>query len=173
VKTTWAKNTQGFTIVELLIVVVVIAILAAISIVAYSGIQNRANDSAVKNDLSNLAKKIKMYEATNGELPKGGSATGNSASFPAITFSVAKSSYATNGDNLHYCQGLKSGQETFTIAARSKSLTTFIYTPESGFTESTSGSVSGHCTAGWDGGTYTRSYGYYMTNNQWWPWTNG
>ena len=35
---TWAKNKQAFTIVELLIVIVVIAILAAITIVAYTGI---------------------------------------------------------------------------------------------------------------------------------------
>ena len=39
-----SKKTSGFTIVELLIVVVVIAILAAISIVAYNGIQERANN---------------------------------------------------------------------------------------------------------------------------------
>ena len=40
----WVSKKSGFTIVELLIVVVVIAILAAISIVAYAGIQNRANE---------------------------------------------------------------------------------------------------------------------------------
>ena len=44
------KNT-GFTIVELLIVIVIIGILAAITIVAYNGIQNRANDTVIKNDL--------------------------------------------------------------------------------------------------------------------------
>ena len=38
---------SGFTIVELLIVIVVIAILAAISLVAYTGVQNSANDAAV------------------------------------------------------------------------------------------------------------------------------
>lgn len=43
----WAKKDKsGFTIVELLIVVVVIAILAAITIVAYNGIQNRAKKSS-------------------------------------------------------------------------------------------------------------------------------
>ena len=42
----WTKHKQqhGFTIVELLIVIVVIGILAAITIVAYNGIQNRATN---------------------------------------------------------------------------------------------------------------------------------
>ena len=50
-----ARN--GFTIVELLIVIVVIAILAAVSFVAYSGIQNEAADSAVRSDLSQAGRK--------------------------------------------------------------------------------------------------------------------
>ncbi len=54
---TWAQQ-RGFTIVELLIVVVVIAILAAITIVAYNGIQNRARDSIIRNDLALLTKAI-------------------------------------------------------------------------------------------------------------------
>lgn len=41
----------GFTIVELLIVIVVIAILAAITIVAYTGIQNRAAGTVLQSDL--------------------------------------------------------------------------------------------------------------------------
>jgi prepilin-type N-terminal cleavage/methylation domain-containing protein len=167
------KKQAGFTIVELLIVIVVIAILATISIVAYNGIQDRANNSAVQSDMTNLAKKIRIYEAENGGLPKGGSATGNSAAFPGVTFKVSKGAYATNGNNLSYCQGAKSGQQTFAIAARSKSLTTFVYTPESGFTQSGSGSVAGNCGAGWDGDVYSHSYGYYMVNDQWWNWTNG
>jgi len=48
---------RGFTIVELLIVVVVIAILAAITIVSYNGITNKANDTAIQNDLDTLRKK--------------------------------------------------------------------------------------------------------------------
>ena len=67
------KYKQGFTIVELLIVIVVIAILAAISIVAYNGIQDRANDTAIKSDISNNVKQIELYAAENGEYPKGGS----------------------------------------------------------------------------------------------------
>lgn len=63
----WAKKQKGFTIVELLIVVVVIAILAAITIVAYNGIQNRAKDSAVKSAVSSASKKVGMYAVSNAD----------------------------------------------------------------------------------------------------------
>lgn len=51
---------NGFTIVELLIVVVVIAILAAITIVSYNGISAKANDSAVVSALQSTVKKLKV-----------------------------------------------------------------------------------------------------------------
>ena len=59
------KNTNGFTIVELLIVVVVIAILAAITIVSYNGITTQANNSAVKSGLSTAAKKLTVKSQTD------------------------------------------------------------------------------------------------------------
>jgi len=52
-----SKN-RGFTIVELLIVVVVIAILAAITIVSYNGITQRAKDAAVKNDAASASQTL-------------------------------------------------------------------------------------------------------------------
>ena len=66
----WAQKYKGFTIVELLIVVVVIAILAAITIVAYNGIQNRAKVVAVQAEVSQASTKIDIYAATNdGQYP--------------------------------------------------------------------------------------------------------
>jgi len=50
---------SGFTIVELLIVIVVIGILAAITIVAYNGIQTRAQTTKINSDLTMLDKAIK------------------------------------------------------------------------------------------------------------------
>lgn len=61
------KNGQGFTIVELLIVIVIIAILAAITIVAYNGIQQRARDATRKSDIAALAKAVKLYSVDNGD----------------------------------------------------------------------------------------------------------
>ncbi len=60
----WAKQ-KGFTIVELLIVIVVIGILAAISIVAYNGIQQRAQTATLMSDLDNAAKQLKIDQTIN------------------------------------------------------------------------------------------------------------
>ena len=59
-------NSRGFTIVELLIVIVVIAILATITVVAYNGIQSRAQDTKRAQDISNIKKALQAYEAVNG-----------------------------------------------------------------------------------------------------------
>lgn len=52
---------KAFTIVELLIVIVVIGILAAITIVAYNGVQARSRDNVRKSDLSQIAKSLHLY----------------------------------------------------------------------------------------------------------------
>lgn len=62
------KQRSGFTLVELLIVIVVIAILAAISVVAYNGIQSRARDTIRKNDAATIAKLMTLYATENGPI---------------------------------------------------------------------------------------------------------
>ena len=62
---------NGFTIVELLIVIVVIAILAAITTVAFNGIQNRAKETSFKQDLSQADEQLKVFQAasSSGKFP--------------------------------------------------------------------------------------------------------
>lgn len=57
----------GFTIVELLIVVVVIAILAAITIVTFNGIKDRATVASLKSDLNAASKMMEMAKVDNAD----------------------------------------------------------------------------------------------------------
>lgn len=70
------KKHRGFTIVELLIVIVVIAVLASIATAAYTNISARARDSIRKQDLSSLAKAIQLYHAEVGDHAEAGCGNG-------------------------------------------------------------------------------------------------
>ncbi len=92
-------STKGFTIVELLIVVVVIAILAAITIVSYNGITSKANDSASKSLLSSVQKKAELFYSEKGGYPNTTSqfqASGTSYDIPAASFKAGAPT-ATDG----------------------------------------------------------------------------
>jgi prepilin-type N-terminal cleavage/methylation domain-containing protein len=80
----WAKYKQhtGFTIVELLIVVVVIAILAAVTIVAYNGVQNKAKSSKTTSAVTEYVKALGLYNADQGAYPSTSSCLGTSTTYP-------------------------------------------------------------------------------------------
>jgi len=80
----WATKQKGFTIVELLIVVVVIAILAAITVVAYNGISQRSRYSIMQQDIATMNKAILMYHSEKGYYPYSGATNGN-VTGPTIT----------------------------------------------------------------------------------------
>lgn len=108
------KKYNGFTIVELLIVIVVVAILAAITLWPYSGVQNSANDAAVKQDLAQFAKRIEVVKIDNAdEYP----ATLTSA----MGFSFSKSSYGLDDQayTLRYCYNSSNNQYIFYVRSKS------------------------------------------------------
>ena len=70
---------KGFTIVELLIVIVVIGILAAITIVAYNGVQARARQAKINSDLSMLQKAVQSARTLKDTTMYGVTGSGNTA----------------------------------------------------------------------------------------------
>ena len=65
---------KGFTIIELLIVIIVIAVLATISIVAYNGSQDRAEYAHAASDMKHINDALLVYKAQNGSYPSTGGA---------------------------------------------------------------------------------------------------
>lgn len=63
------RKQSGFTIVELLIVIVVIGILAALVVTTFSGIQKKARDSERQTDIKAVHGQVEAYYAQNGKYP--------------------------------------------------------------------------------------------------------
>lgn len=82
----WANKHPGFTIVELLIVIVVIGILAAITIVAFNGIQTRADNTKTVAAVASWVKAIRMYETEKGTWPLNNSCLGTSATYDSAVY---------------------------------------------------------------------------------------
>lgn len=128
---------SGFTIVELLIVIVVIAILAAISIVAYNGIQSRGKASAAQSAAGSLAKKLEIYNAINSFYPTTAGTITGTATQNSVTTSATSDWYAAQGS-------------AFTTTAGTGGSATGVFTGLAGPTDPksvyyTNGSATGGC----------------------------
>lgn len=122
------QHHQGFTIVELLIVIVVIGILTAITIVAYNGVQNRANDTTVRSELANISKQIEIYRINSQDdsYPMDTTDLGLRNTLKTLNIKINKSAYST-ADNANFVYiDNRNGQE-FGLVAKSKSGKTFYY----------------------------------------------
>ena len=135
-------NQKGFTIVELLIVIVVIAILAAISIVAFTGVQERGRNSSAYSLASQVAKKAEVAYALTSTYPTAaGDFTGESAleglkvtfgtaGAPAVppsaanfsSDSTAQTQY-TNGNRVIYVGGANGYLISYRVGSSSATIT--------------------------------------------------
>lgn len=159
----YRHGNPGFTIVELLIVVVVIAILATISIVAYTGIQNRGNDAAIQSDLKMIGKQFTIFYTERGRLPL------NSTDFNSMDLRVARDSYGSHyasgsGYNMAYCPDNTSG--TFVLVAASKSGNVFAF--KDGAAKPGVGPMQTILTTCSNNGqTTTATYSWFYSNGAW------
>lgn len=150
----WAEKQKGFTIVELLIVVVVIAILATITIVSYNGITNQAKNASVASDIKNFAKIIEMQRSS-----------GDSGTYPfpltkAMGIRLSQSAYMVR-NNMYYCVNTTTNE--FAIGAISAANRGYSYSSIAGSREYADGnaSISGGNVCGLVGLSWSTSYGAY------------
>jgi len=79
------KKQHGFSLVELLISVSIIAILIAIGIASYSTINKQSRDTKRKSDIEQLRSAIEMYRSENGYYPNTGAGWVDITSLSALT----------------------------------------------------------------------------------------
>lgn len=146
----WAHSPQtGFTVVELLIVIVVIGVLAAVALVAYNGVQNRAHDSAVQTDVRKIGLALQHQIAVNGSMPTSEAALKTLLESSEVkgkitrnSFDVTQPANASGNDfhsrNLLICvSGGATSNLKFGVGALSKSGSVYFYTSMSGLVKDT------------------------------------
>lgn len=166
----WAKhfiaNSRGFTIIELLIVIVVIGLLVAILFIGYGAVQNNAQDAAFKTELTKLGDQIKLVTLDNDGVPSGGatsSLAGDSTKLSGVRLSPDEDAYDLNTENLFYCAGDLDGSEGFALIAKSKRGAIFYYSSNTSIgqlPDDTEMTYSALCPAVGFSAPYTWSYGY-------------
>lgn len=108
----WASKQKGFTIVELLIVIVVIGILAAITIVAFNGVQDRARVATITSDLSGATKLLALFEVDAGAYPATLAQANNGQGVKASAGTTYQ--YTTSGST--YCLTATNGTKSYKVS---------------------------------------------------------
>lgn len=91
------KSKQGFTIVELLVVIAVIGILAGLVIVNFSGVQLRARDNERETDINTLATYLETAFQRDGQYPMAAVMTGSVSSVRTVLKNLPPSLLAAPG----------------------------------------------------------------------------
>ena len=164
---------RGFTIVELLIVIVIIGILAALVVTAYNGIQNRANDSSLKTDIAHFRKRLDIIknESSDGLYPADLSTTYFNATM-GIKF--AKGSYNLARNNLYYAVSTDRTRYALGFIPKQEANAGFIFSSATGVTTAAS-SVWGAdvgAVVGIAGGTAIYDYPGDGSGSGWVTWVN-
>lgn len=121
-------RSKGFSIVELLIVITVIVILAAITLVTYNSLQNGAYDSAVQSDLENAAGLMESFRVSSSsahQFPRN-----KTPDLESLNFTATKNSYdLTTTVNYVYCIN-STDYKSFALVGLSKSGNVYLITQD-------------------------------------------
>lgn len=134
----WAKtNKSGFTIVELLIVIIVIGILASLILVAYSNVTNQAKNTTLQADLTQANKQLNIDKERGGGSTYPASLAAANSGNGIVASSGNTSAYFTNTALTTYCLNENNGSTTYYVSSTSQK-------PATGTCAS-----AGYGTAGW------------------------
>lgn len=75
-KKAWARKQKGFTLVELIVVIIVISVLASIVMLTFTKVQQRNRDSQRDRDITEVQRALDKYYASNGVYPAGNNGSG-------------------------------------------------------------------------------------------------
>ena len=65
------RQDKGFTLVELMVVIIILAVLTGIAIPSYLALRNRARESATRSEMANIGTALELYMADNDVYPAG------------------------------------------------------------------------------------------------------
>ena len=135
------QKSRGFTIAELLIVIVVIAILAALSYVGYTSVNNRAAISVLQSDLSQAAKQLDLAKVESGTYQGTDGATTDGSPLKKSDGTTLQYTRSNNGQD--YC---------LTATSSRDGVPAFHISNTTGITEGPCSGHSGPVTGGGGGG---------------------
>lgn len=114
------QYTKGFTIVELIVIVIIIGILAALTIVAYNGVQDRAKNASLQSRIhqasSDLSSKFLLAGNTYA-------APSDFSSITGLTSDANTTyTYVVSSDQQNYCLSARNNKTGESFAASNKAI---------------------------------------------------